>query len=58
MIDSEGREREEYGGIRVLDKGKLVRKVILADNEPTGKWTIEVKERISGEQIEVMFSVN
>lgn len=57
VTDSEGRERNEYGGIKVLKGGELSKTFILADNEPGGTWKIEVTEKISKSKTERKFEV-
>ncbi|MDD3926037.1 MAG: hypothetical protein PHT33_05210 [bacterium] len=55
ITDSEGREREEYGGVRVLDGGRLKVDIPLADNDPEGSWKIQVTEKLSGQRAEARF---
>ena len=57
VLDSEKRERPEYGGVRVLRRGRFANRTRLADNEPVGKWEIEVTERLSRASRREAFSV-
>lgn len=47
VTDSEGRERPEYGGIRILGGGQLTMKLHPASNDPAGRWQIAASEEIS-----------
>ena len=47
IIDAEKRERREYGGVRVLDKGRFAKTIVLAEKEPLGDWEITITERLS-----------
>lgn len=58
IIDSEGTIRREYGGTRVLTDGYFAKKVLLADNEPKGNWSLIVREKITGKEIKSTFMVN
>jgi len=57
VVDAEGRERPEYGGVRALQNGRFAKRIVLADNEPAGEWSIETVESISKEPVRLRFTL-
>ena len=57
VIDAEKRKRPEYGGERVLQKGRFAKEAVLADNEPVGEWSIEAAGLTSKKPVRLTFAV-
>jgi len=57
VTDATGRERPEYAGDVVAPRGQATFSFPLALNEPTGEWTLSVRDVASGVTTNLKFSV-